>query len=153
MKQQRKPGRPRSDNAKSAAERMREYRARKRAAGMKSVVAWTPKNPATQEIYSDHRLLEARSLALHTLAARKIDADPALLRIATQNLKRWRARSGDGAPAYLAEWEQILRKPWAAVAAFMTSLSADATRLRQSSPFAGVLSAAERTSIYDAFRA
>ncbi len=50
-------------------------------------------------------------------------------------------------PAYLNEWQEILDQPWPAVAAFITSFSDKAVRLRQSSPFAGVLTPKERKQV------
>ncbi len=147
------PGRPPSPDAKTAAERMRSYRARKRAAGLKSVVTWMPAAGDAEPVYSDHSLLDARSLALHALIARKIADDPGLLEVARRNLARWRARDPERAPDYLDEWSRILDKPADRVAGFITSLSPEAVRLRQSSPFAGILTPAERKRIYDAFRA
>lgn len=103
--------------------------------------------------YSDHRILDARSLAMHCKIAQKIAQDPALLDKAKANLERWSAKSQDPQPPYLREWEKILERPWPEVAELITSMSEDATRLRSSSPFAGVLTAAERDQIYEAFRA
>jgi hypothetical protein len=101
---------------------------------------------------SDHRILDARSLAMHALIARKIARDARLIDVARRNLDRWRAGRGTEPPA-LAEWRAILARPWREVAAVLTDPGEEATRLRQSSPFAGVLSADERRTIYDAFRA
>ena len=70
----RKRGRPRKDNALTAAERMRAYRKRKRDAGLKNVRRWEPAEGARQ--YSDHRILEARRLAMHCQIAQKISRDP-----------------------------------------------------------------------------
>lgn len=131
---------------------MRDYRARKRAAGLKRVATWVPATEIAGELYSDHRLLDARSLAMHALIARKITRDPALLAIPARNLERWQARGGERKLVYLNEWRRILGQPAAQVAAFITSLAPEATRLRQSSPFAGVLTSEERRRIYDAFR-
>jgi hypothetical protein len=89
---------------------------------------------------------------MHVVAAEKIERDPSFLKIPTHNLERWAARWGDSPPAWLIEWRQILRKPWPVIAALITELSENATRLRQSSPFAGVLTPVERRRIYDAFR-
>ena len=58
--------RPRTDKAMSPAERVRRYRERRRAAGLRAVTRWRAGTP----IWSDHRVQEARSLALHVLAAR-----------------------------------------------------------------------------------
>jgi len=135
----------------SAAERMRAYRKRKRDAGLKSVRHWEPAEGVRQ--YSDHRILDARSLAMHCKIAQKISRDPELLDKAKANLKRWIAKSEDPLPQYLHEWQEILEHPWLEIAELITSMSEDATRLRSSSPFAGVLSADERDQIYAAFRA
>lgn len=140
----------------TAAERMRRYRARRRAAGLRLERRWVPADARTRtggsRSYSDHRILEARSLALHCLIARKIERNPRLLEIARRNVTRW--LRGDGrAPHVLLEWRAILDRPWPAVAAILTDPGEEAARLRQSSPFAGVLTAAERRRVYEAFRA
>jgi hypothetical protein len=136
---------------------MRRYRARRRAAGLKLERRWVPEASPTRSDgrhpYSDHRILDARSLALHCLVARKIDRDPALLALAGRNLDRWQRQRNGQLPPALAEWREILRQPWPAVAAILTDPGEDAARLRQSSPFPGVLTAAERRRIYEAFRA
>ena len=147
-----KPGRPRKAKPLTPAERMRAYRRRKRAAGLKEVRNWLPAE-SEHATYSDHRILEARSLGLHCKIAQKISQDPSLLKIPRRNLKRWSERTSGPPPRYILEWQQILDQPWLAVAAFITSGSEEAVRLRQSSPFAGVLSPRERKQIYDAFRA
>ncbi len=135
------------------AERMRRLRERRKAEGLKAVVAWVPAESGDQTVYSSHRLLEARSLAMHALIARKIEHDPDLLGIANRNIERWSARWKQGAPAWLEEWREILRRPWQQVAAVMTEPSERGARLRQSSPFAGILTNKERWRIHEAFRA
>jgi hypothetical protein len=148
-----KRGRPRKKAALTAAERMRSYRQRRRAAGYKVVSQWQPVRGQDPLADSDHRILDARSLAMHCRIARKIDANTALLEIPKRNLKRWRQMKSEAMPVYLDEWQQILDNPWPEVAAFITSFSDEAVRLRQSSPFAGVLNSKERKQVYDAFRA
>jgi hypothetical protein len=145
-------GRPPTQRARTAAERMRAYRERKRAAGLKRPRGWVAQ-PLTAARYSDHRQHEARSLALHCRAAAKIAANPELLEIARDNLRRWREKAGAQVPRYLDEWSRILQRPWPGIASVMTSFDDEAIRLRQSSPFAGILNAEERRRIYDAFRA
>jgi hypothetical protein len=98
-------------------------------------------------------LLEARSLAMHAVIARKIERDRKLLDVPRNNLKRWRQRWGTDVPKWFVEWQEILRRPWPDIAALITEPSEAAARLRQSTPFAGVLSAEERERIYEAFRA
>ena len=105
-------------------------------------------------VWSDHAILEARSLAMHCLIARKITRDPRLIEVARRNLAGWRrARVAAERPRWLDEWERVLRRPWPEVAAFITSTAQHAARLRQSSPFAGVLDPTERRRVYEAFRA
>jgi hypothetical protein len=101
-------------------------------------------------IYSDHSRLDERSLVLHQLIAAKVLANPALLDKARNNLRRWQQMEGSPTLA-LAEWEQILSGSTDQIAQFLTERSERATRLRQSSPFAGVLSEAERKAIYESF--
>jgi hypothetical protein len=101
---------------------------------------------------SSTSLLEARSLAMHAAIAAKIERQPKLLEIARNNLKRWRTRWEDAVPAWHQEWCEILDRPWPEVVVVMTEPGEDFARLRQSSPFAGVLSAEERRCIYEAFR-
>ena len=152
-KQSKKRGRPRLANPLTAAERMRAYRARKRAAGLKYASEWVPVSSQGLSSYSDHRLLDARSFALHCKIAHKINRDQSLLSIAKRNLRRWRKNYSGEAPVYLQQWQNILNRPWPETAAFITSCSEEAVRLRQSSPFAGVLDPLERKRIYEAFRA
>jgi hypothetical protein len=147
-------GRPRGPQAPlSAAERMRRMRARRKAAGFRAVTRWeeAATKPAT---FSSHRLHEARSLAMHAAIARKVEREPALLEIARRNLHRWRRLDAhQPTPGWLKEWTALLKKPWLEIASLMVEPSERAARLRQSSPFAGLLSTVERKRIYEAFRA
>ncbi|MFV2032489.1 MAG: hypothetical protein ACC663_08330 [Gammaproteobacteria bacterium] len=146
-------GRPRKEHAMSAAERMRAYRKRKRDAGLTNVRRWEPADGPAAPRYSDHRILEARSLAMHCRIVQKVSRDRRLLEKAKVNLSRWSSRIDGPKQRYLLEWQEILEKPWLTIAEIMTSMSEDATRLRSSSPFAGVLNEKEREQIYAAFRA
>ncbi len=137
----------------SAAERMRRLRERRKAAGLKPVVAWVAAESETRPTYSSHRLLEARSLAMHAVIARKIERDPKLLQVARNNIERWSVQRNDERPAWLDEWRELLDQPWENIAALITEPSEHGARLRQSSPFVGILTNQERWRIYEAFRA
>ena len=101
---------------------------------------------------SDHARLDERSLALHRLVAQKLIADPTLLGLARANVARWKA--ANAAPSFaLSEWEQILGQPIVEITALLVDRSEHATRLRQSSPFAGILTDAERKAIYESYAA
>lgn len=131
---------------------MRRYRARQRAAGLRVLTRVEAPVRALSSGALQHRIIEARSLAMHCLAARKIEHNPALLDQVRRTLDVWRSRYGENTPRALDEWKNILRQPWPAIAAFITDQGERAMRLRQSTPFAGVLSAREREQVYAAFR-
>jgi hypothetical protein len=137
----------------TAADRMRRMRERRKADGLKPVVTWVARDAGARPTFSTHRLLEARSLAMHAVIAQKIEREPGLLNIARNNLMRWRSRWDDDVPTWYREWCEILDCPWPQIAAIITEPSEEGARLRQSSPFAGVLSAEVRKRIYEAFRA
>ena len=131
---------------------MRRMRARRKAAGFRAVTRWEEK-ATMPAVFSSHRLHEARSLAMHAAIARKIEREPALLKKARDNLQRWRQlEAHQPTPKWLKEWNVLLKRPWSEIASLIMEPSERAARLRQSSPFAGLLSAVERQRIYEAFR-
>lgn len=148
-----KRGRPATGAALTPAERMRRLRARRKSAGLKAVVTWEPRTPMVSAPYSAHRLIEARSLAMHAVIAAKLMRDPDLLEKPRENIERWSVRSGKNPPRWIEQWRHILTRPYGEIAAFITDPSEEAARLRQSSPFAGMLTNEERRRIYEAFRA
>ncbi len=150
--EKRRRGRPSTGRALKAAERMRRYRERQHAAGLHAVTRLEARVPAISAGALSHRVLEARSLAMHCLAARKVARNPALLKTVRGTLAAWRQRYAAAMPRALDEWQAILERPWPEIAAFITDPGERATRLRQSTPFAGVLSARERSRVYAAFR-
>jgi|GEM_PF-377741 hypothetical protein len=146
-------GRPSTGRALTAAERMRRHRARLRAAGLRAVTRMEAPVRVLSGGALKHRVIEARSLAMHCLAAQKIERNPVMLGQVRRTLQTWRSRYGkEDMPRALDEWEAILRQPWPAIAAFITDPGERAARLRQSTPFAGVLDERERERIYAAFR-
>ena len=107
-------------------------------------------NACMEPIYSDHTRIDERSLAMHRQIARKLRANPGLLDEARDNLGRWQKM--EGSPTLtLSEWDDILSGSAAQVADFLEERSERATRLRQSSPFAGILTEAERQAIYESY--
>jgi hypothetical protein len=92
-----------------------------------------------------HAWIDRRSLALHDAVAAKIHAHPELVDVARANLARWIRRTPHGA---LLEWQRLLeRSSVADLVALLRSESETAARLRQSSPFAGILTPEERREI------
>lgn len=87
------------------------------------------------------------SLALGRTVARHLRADEIAVRaLADRNLNRARAQH-EGEPQWIREWQQLLDGPVDALIEVLTSLDEGARVLRQSSPFAGVLTARERWAI------
>jgi hypothetical protein len=103
-------------------------------------------------VWSDQRIVEARSLAMHVLAARHIARDPRLLDRARATVERWVGRYGERAPAALLEWQALLKRPWEEVLSRATAFSEEGARLRKSSPLATLLAEDERLRVYEAFR-
>lgn len=101
-----------------------------------------------------HEWLDRRSLALHEAIAAKLETTPSLLEIARANITRW---LGTTPTASLREWQVLLETaPLDEIVAVLRSREDRAARLRQSSPFAGVLTQGERREIlyrYDPRRA
>lgn len=74
------------------------------------------------------------------------------LTMARHNLRKLQRAHPRGRAAHvLGEWEQLLDGPVEAVAEVLTSKDQRSVELRQSSPFAGLLSERERTAVLTAF--
>ena len=92
-----------------------------------------------------HEWIDRRSLALHEAVAAKLEAQPQLLDVARANLRRWLSANPAAA---LREWWQLLETtPLPDLLALLRSQGDEAARLRQSSPFAGLLTPVELQSI------
>jgi hypothetical protein len=94
------------------------------------------------------RLIEQRILAQHRVVAQRLRANPDdVLAHARTNLARWQDGDVDP-PEYLREWTALLAGPVERIETVLTADTDEAKRLRSSSPFAGIVSARERWSIY-----
>jgi hypothetical protein len=94
-----------------------------------------------------HRRAELRSLAYHRAVAqhlRREDVDDA-----RQLLGKWLAQ-GRIDPRYAGPWQELLSKPLAFIKAAISADTDQMRDLRQNSPFAGLLSEAERERILQA---
>lgn len=104
----------------------------------------------SQQVKS-HCQIDERSLAFgHAIAARLAE-HPALIDRARATLTRWLTTCSPRTRPALQEWLTALDGPPEAVRAILTSTDERATRLRQSSPFTGVLTEQERTEILKRF--
>lgn len=96
---------------------------------------------------NDHDRLDERRRQAHIAIANKIDADLSLLDVPRRNISRWAERMGYMPPAY-EEWLSILERPWPEIRHILVSPRENPTRLRQSTPFAGILTPRERACMY-----
>jgi hypothetical protein len=101
----------------------------------------------------DHRLIDERSLAFDRLIAAKLRSQPALLDKARGNLVRWLETCSAGARPDLLEWQRLLSGPFDELLVLLEATDERATRLRQSSPFCGILTPEERLGIIREFQA
>jgi hypothetical protein len=101
----------------------------------------------------DHGTIDKRSLAFgHAIAAR-LRSHPEHVSRAKATLKRWMATCSPRVKPTLHEWAAALDGPIDVVIDLLTGTDEYSTRLRQSNPFAGVLSSKERTAILRQFQA
>ena len=101
-----------------------------------------------------HELTDEISLELGRRVAARLRQQPELLRFGRDNLDRW-TRLNANAPSLLrcyAEWREILKRPLEEICDLLSSESKEARRLRQNSPFAGVLNAREAWDLKQHFR-
>lgn len=90
--------------------------------------------------------MDAVDLAMCRVIAAKVRRDPSLIRIAEENLRRWKRKLRPW-PRALREWEEILaHKSLKRVLEILTQDSDEGQRLRQSDPFVGILTEQERLS-------
>ena len=95
-----------------------------------------------------HEWIDQRSLAFDRVIAEKLRADPSLLARAQRTLERWLQQRRSAAPPVLVEWHDILVDwPLDRILDLLTSADENACRLRQSSPFCGILTPEERRAI------
>ncbi len=94
-----------------------------------------------------HQAIEKRSLAIARATAAKIDADANRtgLQKARSVCRRWYAMHRQPA---VSEWLKVLKKPWREVRSVLLDESEAGTRMRQNSPFCGILTNRERWRIY-----
>lgn len=99
-----------------------------------------------------HAFLDARSLALHQRIAEKLREHPALLQVAQDNLDRWRSTLDPRSRPAMDEWQAVLQRGLESTVALMLDESERGIQLRQSAPFAGVLSHQERWAFFEQWK-
>lgn len=101
----------------------------------------------------DHRNIDRRSLEFDRIVAARLRENPALLTRARANLDRWMSSASPGARRTIEEWQAVLDGPFDRLLALLESEDERATRLRQSSPFCGIVTPDERREILKRFAA
>lgn len=91
-----------------------------------------------------HQEIDRRSLDLHRLIASKIRNNPALFSKVQDTLARWRGIVSESTQPYLLQWETLIDQGIEKCLAVAEEDSPNATALRQSSPFCGILTNQER---------
>jgi len=92
---------------------------------------------------------ERRSLAISTAVAVKLRENPSVVMAkGHENIEKMRS-IGPGEQPWVDVWESVLALGAGHVQALLTSVDQFARDLRQSSPFAGVLSEEERREVLD----
>ena len=100
----------------------------------------------------DHRLIDERSLAFCRLVAEKLRTDPTLVQHARGNLERWLPDCSKRTRPALIEWRALIDGPMDELLRVLTSPDERGAQLRQSSPFAGILTPEERALILRDFQ-
>jgi len=99
-----------------------------------------------------HEWLDQRSLAMDKAIAKIIRSKPELLDRAKATLARWIQQKGSCVPIALLEWQEILAKnSLEDIMQFLVQDDEEARRLRQSSPFCGILPEKDRLAILQEF--
>src|SRR5437868_10393363 len=95
-----------------------------------------------------HEWIDLVDLAMHRAMARKIRREPKLFNRVRQTLARWE-QIKRGLPPCLKEWKVMLaEKDMNEVLRLATRADEEGNRLRQSSPFCGILTEFEREGIW-----
>ncbi|MCL4211018.1 MAG: hypothetical protein HRU76_04700 [Phycisphaeraceae bacterium] len=92
-----------------------------------------------------HKELDHQSMLLAARIARELPERPEWIEAARANLRRWMARNADspGLRRAYQEWLTLLEQPVDRICQAMLASTDEGQRLRQNSPFAGVLSPGE----------
>ncbi|MDX2225558.1 MAG: hypothetical protein SFY92_00440 [Verrucomicrobiae bacterium] len=101
-----------------------------------------------------HDVIDERSLEMDRLIAEKIRLDPSMFQVVLNNLRRWTSKPEPAAATL--EWKQFIDShSQEEVLDFICSWTEESRRMRQSSPFCGILTEQERLAIfkkYESFR-
>jgi transcriptional regulator with XRE-family HTH domain len=112
-----------------------------RAVGLETIVDFV--SPLTRE--------DRRSLALHRAIARRLEEAPEPTLERARNALDRMSRQHPGARPLLSRWRRILERPIDEITEVLVDPRPAARELRHVTPFAGILTARERASVYRRF--
>ncbi len=96
---------------------------------------------------------QLRSLWLaHAVAGRLVEEPEAGIARASSNLISLKAHARGAAKEWLLQWQALLERPLDEILEALTSRSPRSRELRQNTPFAGILSEAQRSAVLAAFK-
>jgi len=113
-----------------------------RVVGLEATIAFY--RPMTRE--------ERRSLHLHRAIARRLEESPELVLARAQDTLLLMRGKHPEAEQLFREWEVLLDRPVSELLPALIDPSPRGRELRQVTPFAGILTAEERTGVYRSFR-
>ncbi|MEE9321999.1 MAG: helix-turn-helix transcriptional regulator [Granulosicoccus sp.] len=131
-----------------------EYESGAKSPTMRTVKRIAAKFNLEVEVNSQPRMTreDRRSLAYHSAIATHLKENPvAVVAQAQANLNRW-IKVRPAARVLMSRWSLWLQLPVQDLTKLMLNQSTDCRDMRQVSPFAGVLSAAERAAILRQFQ-
>jgi len=102
----------------------------------------------------DHGFQDAVSIEIALRIKEGLPTHPEWLALARENLDRWTERNRN-APSLLRcyeEWRKVLASPVSEICALLTAQTGQGQRLRQNSPFIGILPPAEVWAIKSRLR-
>jgi hypothetical protein len=99
-----------------------------------------------------HQKIDERSLAFGRAIASQLKEHPEIVSRAQATLDRWMKTCSPRTLPALQQWQAALEGPLEAVIALLTDDDERCAQLRQSNPFAGVLSQEQRKTILRQFQ-
>jgi hypothetical protein len=104
-----------------------------------------PDDAIDEFINMEHAQIDQVSLEMARRVAERLRLQPELVELARANLARWSRQNASAASLVrcYAEWQTILARPLDEICDLLCAETDEARRLRQNSPFVGVLDPAE----------
>lgn len=116
-----------------------------RTVGLELTTTLTPEGADREP--NPHRVHELRSLVLHAIIAEKARTDPRIIARARERVANWERDGGPTHPPWTAHWRDLLDMDDELIIAALARDDELMRDMRQSSPFAGAVTDAERLGV------